>query len=142
MNLRAPRQLAFWLILTCLMFASSVLLDHQIVSAAPKKKTTVTLIIEFGEKGKTKKFDQIAWKQKMTVLDAMNAVKGKSPGIKFTYRGKGAFALLTEIDGTKGEGAGGLNWLYRVNGKLADRGFAVYVLRAGDRVVWKLGKYP
>lgn len=103
---------------------------------------TITLVIEFGDRAKTKQFDDIKWKDKMTVLDAMNVVKDKSPGIEFVYGGKGRTALLTRIDDVKNEGASGLNWIFDVNGKLADRGFGVFSLQANDVVTWKFGKYP
>jgi hypothetical protein len=44
---------------------------------------------------------------------------------------------LAELDHVGNEGAGGRNWLYQVNGKHADRSFAVYVLQPGDHVLWR-----
>jgi hypothetical protein len=46
---------------------------------------------------------------------------------------------LTSINGVANEGAGGNNWTYEVNGRSGDRSYAVYELRAGDRVLWTFG---
>ncbi|MCI0357698.1 MAG: DUF4430 domain-containing protein [Planctomycetaceae bacterium] len=39
----------------------------------------------------------------------------------------------------KNEGAG-RNWTYEVNGKRADKSCGVWVLHAGDKVLWLYGK--
>ena len=111
---------------------------------SPRKSDnkTVTVIIDFGDRAKSKRFDKIPWREKMTVLDAMKATKKRSPKVRFEYRGSGATALLTKIDDVKNEGASGLNWIYRVNGKLGNRSFGVFKLKAHDTVQWKFGKYP
>ncbi len=59
--------------------------------------------------------------------------------MKFQERGSGATAFLTQLDDLKNEGSG-RNWIYRVNGQIADRSFAVYRLEAGDTVLWKFEK--
>jgi hypothetical protein len=75
----------------------------------------------------------------MTVLDAMKAAQEHPRGIKLQFRGSGATAFLTQIDDLKNEGSG-RNWIYRVNGELAERSFAVQKLEAGDAVLWKFEK--
>jgi hypothetical protein len=102
------------------------------------KSSTVKLIIDYND-GAQKVFPAILWKNDMTVHDAMNQAQVNPHGIKFEAKGSGATAFLTQIDDLKNEGGGAdkKNWLYRVNGKLAEKGFGAFVLNAGDEVVWK-----
>lgn len=94
----------------------------------------VELTIDFG-RGRQKKLEAIAWRGGMTVANAMNA----APGVSITQKGSGQSAFVTSIDGVENQGAGGDNWIYRVNGIIADRSFAVYDLKPGDRVLWTFG---
>ncbi len=96
---------------------------------------TVSLAIDFGD-GQRKDFADIAWHDGMTVADIFS----KSPALAISQKGSGAAALLTTINGITNEGSDGRNWTYSVNGKVADRGFAVYALRPGDRVLWTFGQ--
>jgi uncharacterized protein DUF4430 len=98
----------------------------------PEQK--VELTIDFG-RGKRKNFEPIAWHADMTVADAMNA----SSGVNIAQKGSGESALVTAIDGVENQGSHGLNWTYGVNGKMADRSFAVYELKPGDRILWTFG---
>jgi uncharacterized protein DUF4430 len=102
-----------------------------------EKSTTVKLVIDFGD-GFQKVYPSIPWVADMTVLDALNKAKDHSRGTKFRYTGSGATAFLTEIDSLKNQagGADKKNWLYRVNGKRADKSFGVYSLNADDEIVW------
>ncbi len=109
------------------------------VHAADEPPKTVALVIDYAD-GVQKHFPQVRWKDGMTVMDLLEAA-GKHPrGIRFEYRGRDATAFLLQIDDLKNEGRG-RNWVYRVNGKLADRSFAVQKLEARDRVVWEFGEY-
>ena len=96
-------------------------------------------MIDYGD-GSEKHFTAIAWKEGMTVFDAMQAADQHPRGIDLAYRGKGATALLERIDDLENEGAG-RNWIFRVNGKLADRGMGVYELKSRDAILWKFEKY-
>jgi hypothetical protein len=105
----------------------------------PPASPTVRVVVDYSD-GAEKHINAIAWKAEMTVLDAMEAA-GKHPhGITLKFRGKGATALLTRIDDVENEGAG-RNWVYRVNGKVADRGMGVFELHSGDTILWKFEKY-
>jgi hypothetical protein len=99
----------------------------------------VQVTIDYAD-GVQKHFSHLGWKRGMTVLDAMLAADQHPRGIAIVHRGKGATALLTRIDDVENEGAG-RNWVYRVNGKLADRSMGVYELQSGDTVLWKFEKY-
>lgn len=107
--------------------------------AQDSPESVVKLVIEYGD-GVQKHFTAIAWKEDMTVLDVMNAAQEHRRGIKFAFRGSGATALLTKIDDLENEGSG-RNWLYEVNGKLADRSFAIQPVKASDTVLWEFRKY-
>lgn len=106
--------------------------------ALAAENTAVTLIVDYGD-GVQKHITGIAWKEGMTVLDAMQHAAKHPRGVKFSYRGSAATAFLYKIDDLENEGRG-RNWIYRVNGKLADRGFAVCRLMPTDVVLWKFEK--
>jgi hypothetical protein len=123
------------LVAACLLAAGFVAADE------PAAKT-VSLKIDFGG-GVVKQFDGIAWQKDSTVMDVMNAAKGRPQGITFKYRGSGATAFLTQIDDAKNEGGGAdrKNWFFRVNGKLAEDSFGVHKLKPADAVLWTFGQY-
>jgi hypothetical protein len=107
--------------------------------AAEPPAPAVALTIDYGD-GVQKHFPRLTWSKGMTVLDLMQAAKAHRRGIDFQYRGSGATAFLLQIDDLKNEGRG-RNWLYRINGSLADRGFAVQTLQPEDQVRWVFGEY-
>jgi hypothetical protein len=61
------------------------------------------------------------------------------PNVRIAQKGTGESAFVTAIDDIRNEGADGQNWTYSVNDQSADRSFAVYKLKAGDRVLWTFG---
>ena len=77
----------------------------------------------------------------MSVADALKFAAEHPRGISYKVRGRGATALLLQIDDLENQGGSGLNWIFRVNGKLGDRSFAVTPLQPGDRVLWKFDEY-
>ncbi len=77
----------------------------------------------------------------MTVAKAMSYAAAHRHGIQYEVRGQGATALLWQIDDLKNQGGTGLNWIYRVNGKLGKTSFAVAALEPGDVVLWKFDEY-
>jgi hypothetical protein len=92
----------------------------------------VQLTIDFGD-GRPPLSATANWRNGMTVADLL----GANEDVRIKSQGEGASTFLTELNGVANEGAGGRNWLYRVNGKHADRSLAVYELRPGDHVLWK-----
>lgn len=100
---------------------------------------SVQLTIDYGD-GVQKRFTQLRRLEGWTVLDLLQAAERHPRGIKLTFRGTGATALLTQIDDLKNEGSG-RNWLFYVNGKLADRSFAIVPLADGDQVLWRFEEY-
>lgn len=109
----------------------------QIKKESPAASATIPLVIDYRD-GVEKHFTAIAWKEGLTVLDALSAAKASPHGITFASTGSGETTFITQIDDLKNEGARGgkRNWTYEVNDKLADRSAAVYGLKAGDRVRW------
>ena len=105
----------------------------------PPAAKTVRMVVDYGD-GVQKHFTKLAWREGMTVLDALVAAAKHPRGIKIKYRSKGATAFLTKIDDLENEGRA-RNWVYRVNNKLADRSFGVFPLKPGDTVLWKFGEY-
>ena len=105
----------------------------------PATEKTVKLTIDYGD-GVQKVFAALPWKEKLTVLAALEAAAKHPRGIKLAHQGTGERILITAIDDLKNEGRG-RNWLYEVNGKLADKSAGVYELSAGDAVLWRFAKY-
>lgn len=105
---------------------------------AQESAATVQVTINYGD-GAERRYPEIPWREGMTVLDAMKAVENHPRGVKIEYRGSGATAFLVRIDDVENEGSG-RNWIYRVNGELAKRSFAVHPLQRGDAVLWKFEK--
>lgn len=106
----------------------------------PKQKPIVTLTIDYGD-GMQKRFPIIPWKEKMTVIDAMEWADKHPRGIGFSSRGKGATKLINQIDDLKNGGGQKKNWIFRVNDKMADRSCGVFPLKEGDRVLWRFEEY-
>jgi len=106
------------------------------------KPSTVQLIIDYGD-GVEKHYTAVPHKEKMTVLEVMEFAKAHKRGTAFESKGKGETALLTKLDDVSNQGTGKekLNWIFHVNGKMSDKGFAVYELKAGDVVTWRFQTY-
>ena len=137
------RQLSYPLLTALFLAATSLIVGQGGTSfgqQSPPKPKLVRLIIDYND-GVEKHFTRLAWTKDMTVLDAMKQAQRSPHGITFRYTGRGATAFLTQIDDLKNQGGGKKNWLYRVNGKLASKGFGVYVLEADDVVNWKFQQY-
>jgi hypothetical protein len=107
---------------------------------ADESNQTVSLIVDFGD-GRTREWTAIGWRKGMTVGDllAAAAAHDAEKALAFAQQGSGGSAFLTTLDGVANEGPAGRNWTYQVNGKRADRSFAVYELQPGDQVLWRFG---
>jgi hypothetical protein len=124
------------------LFAASPQTETTKQTAEKKgaRKATVQLIIDYGD-GVKKHFHQLKWRDKMTVQDVTMAAAKHPRGIRIKQRGKKATAFLSQIDDLANNPRG-RSWVYRVNGKLADRSFGVYMVQTGDIVTWSFQTYP
>jgi hypothetical protein len=107
-------------------------------SAPATAAQTVQLTIDYGDGGQ-KGLPAIPWRDGMTVLDALESAKANQHGITFTQRGSGETAMITKIDDIANqEGAeGAKNWLFYINGRLADKSCGVAAVKPGDSILWK-----
>ncbi len=63
--------------------------------------------------------------------------------LTFESRGSGpASRFVTSICDVENQAAAGDNWVFRVNGELADRGCGEISVRPGDQIQWIFGDYP
>ena len=108
-------------------------------ACADEEHRTVKLTIDYGD-GVQKVFTAIPWDDKLTALAALEAAARHERGIKFQHKGKGATTFVFAIDELKNEGSGS-NWIFEVNGKLADKSCGIFALQPGDAVLWRFGKY-
>jgi hypothetical protein len=98
-----------------------------------EKKSTFTVVVDAGA-GKVTTYSGVAIAKNMSVIAALE--KLRSRGLRFRSRGSGATAFVESINGIKNSGSG-RNWIYFVNDKKATKGAGVYLLKAGDIVLWK-----
>ena len=111
-----------------------------LVADAPASRT-VEMVIDYGD-GVQVRFTALAWREKMTVLDAVSAASAHPHGVKCVWRGTGSTAFLTQIGDQKNEGGGGKsrNWLFSLNGKESEVGIGSCTLQAGDVILWRFGQ--
>jgi hypothetical protein len=102
----------------------------------------VELVIDYGD-GAEKRFTAIAWREGMTVLDALEAAKDHPHGISFSIRGTGERALLTKIDDLENQKGApdAKNWIFYVNDHMADKSLGARIVKSGDSILWKFERY-
>src|SRR6266849_6570328 len=105
---------------------------------AQAQSSTIRLVVDYGD-GVIKTITGLPWAKGSTVLDVMNAAKGRPHGISFSYTGSGASAFVTRIDDVANEGGSGAkkNWQLWVNTSYADKSFGVYEVQPLDVVFWR-----
>ncbi len=99
---------------------------------------TVSLEIDFGN-GAKKTFAALPWEEGMTVGEVMELARRFGPGIVFSQIGEGERGFLGSLDGVANQGAGGRNWIYRVDDRHAHGSFCLEKLEVGGRVLWTFG---
>jgi hypothetical protein len=120
---------------------SSTATEQKAVELAAAGEPAVELVIDYGD-GAEKRYTRIPHQDGMTVLAALQFAAKHPRGITLEISGSGSSALLTRIDDLANEAArDGKDWLYRVNGKLADKSAGAYVLSPGDVILWRFEKY-
>jgi hypothetical protein len=120
-----------------------ILIGTAAGSQAQEKAAGVSLKVDFGD-GLIWHYSRIEHKPKMTVLDAMNELKGrKLQPLAFEFSGRGPNAFLKSLGGVENEGGGrsARNWFFRVGTKLGERSFGITEIAPGDEIIWHFGKY-
>lgn len=107
-----------------------------------KAPPTISLIIDYAD-GAELHFPSVPLKPHMSVLDLLNHAQAHPHGVKFACKGTGERAMVTSIGDVHNQGGGRdkRNWIFFVNDKMADRGFAVWELKPSDVVKWKFTTY-
>lgn len=105
-----------------------------------EEQNAIRLIFDYSD-GAQKVLTRTPWKSKMTLGEAMDLAAAHKHGVKFTRRGRGSTAFVEKIDDLKNQGAKGPNWIFRVNGKLGDKSYAITPVKPGDTVLWKFDTY-
>jgi hypothetical protein len=120
-----------WLLAGCFLLTASL-------GSAALRATTVSLVIDYGD-GAQLHLPALAWREGMTVLDALVAAQAHPHGVRFSQRGSGTGALVIKIGDLANQGGGPMdkNWLFSVNGKQAAVGVGALTLQTGDAVLWK-----
>ena len=115
---------------------------RRLPETATVSDSTVKLRLEYGD-GVEKSFTALPWKEGMTVQTALELATSHPRGIVFVQQGSGEMTLLTAIDGLQNQGGGdqAKNWIYWVNGKKAEKSFAIHQLNPGDAVLWTFSLY-
>ena len=125
--------------LICAGCSSSTIADPKTPANVPQ--ITVLLEIDYRERQENISIQHDV-SEGDSVLRLLQAAQ-KAGQLEFEFRGGGETAFIESIDGVKNEGSNGSNWLYLVNGELADRGCGVKQLASGDKVKWLFStKYP
>jgi|SRR3989339_1067941 len=110
-------------------------LRQLINQTIPLKKITVSLIIWelLPEKGIS--FDN------QIVVDGSTALDLLSLLTDVKTQGKGANAFVIEINNRKTDSSKKEFWAFYVNGKQAEVGAGSYILKEGDKILWKIETY-
>jgi len=95
----------------------------------------VSLEIDFGN-GATKQYAALAWRPEMTAADLLEEASKFRPGVAFEQIGDGASGFLKSLDGLANQGVGGRNWIYQVDGELAEHSFCLEKLQPGEHILW------
>lgn len=130
-----PCRLVFTLFVA--LFAGCAPSAPSLPAKTPRVATgTVKLVIDDGS-GNPRSYPEIPWAEGDTVLTAMDEATSASKPLRYATIGPDGTAFITRIDDLDNEGTGGRNWIYSVNGKLADRSAALYETRPEDEILWK-----
>lgn len=124
-----------WLLI---LLAMGLISPLTIAAAEPSEKI-VTLTIDFGD-GVQKRFTQLPWNDKLTVLGALELAAKHHRGVKFTQRGSGETAFVDSIDGLKDQRQGKA-WIYSINDRTGEKSAGIAALAPGDAILWKFDIY-
>lgn len=107
---------------------------------------TVTLSIQFGEADQNDLSISVPCLVDSTVYSVMDHAK-KMRNLNFKSSGSGDRLFVKSIGSAdnglvKNEGAGGSNWIYRVNGVTGDKSAGLYKVKPSDEITWSFGTPP
>lgn len=103
--------------------------------AQPVDAESVRLTIDFGN-GATLEYAALPHQSEMTVATLLEAAREFRPGITFQQSGSGAGGFLQSLSGVANQGAGGRNWIFRVNDEHAHQSFCLEKVSPGSHVLW------
>ncbi len=115
--------------------------DRAQKSSESQPTGTVNLSIELPAPAQTIDME-VKVDKDTTVFDALRQAEQSDKRIQLDVSGSGETAFVRSLGGVTNRGAAGKNWIYYVNGELANRGAGVFQIAPGDRVVWRFGQYP
>ena len=101
---------------------------HKVVKS--EQHGTATLIVKF-DSSTAKTYQNVPVKTDETVLDLLESKT------KVTLKS----GIITEIDGISQIESANLYWLFKVNGKLADKGVTETKVQAGSQIEFYLGQF-
>src|SRR4051812_23440655 len=121
-----------WALLALVLTLANVQAPDIAAAADPKPKT-VSMVVDYDD-GVQVHFTALAYREEMTVFDALTAASTHKHGITFSHRGSGELAMLTKLGEVKNEGGGekSRNWMFYVNAKSAKSSMGVTKLQPGD----------
>lgn len=101
---------------------------------------TVELSLEFNGRAEDRTLE-VEWKPGDTVYSVM--IRARDAGrLTFAAAGAGETVFVKAIADVENEGAGGDNWVFRINDQLGNSSCGVVTVAANDRITWRLGSYP
>ena len=102
---------------------------------AATDKIAVELAVDFQGQAENIETRQLV-SQGATVFDLLSVCQSNGE-LQFEHRGSGETAFVTKINDIENQMADGSNWVFFVNGQLADHGVGAVKLNDGDSVLWK-----
>lgn len=134
-----------WLLLSVLAATSvssnEILPNQDSAGLSQDDESFVTLEIKYGGSREDREFEEIPWREGMTVFDVLVQARRVDREFAFRHRGSRDTLFVTSIDGIENRGARGPNWIFRVDDKLGDRSAGAFEVKAGQKVIWHFGKY-
>ena len=112
----------------------------SVSNSSTKTAGTVQLEIDFG--GKRENISvHVPCSADSTAFQILERARNMGD-LEFESTGQQETAFVASIGGVKNEGAAGRNWLFEVNGKLANQGSGSFLVKKDDLIRWRMGDYP
>jgi hypothetical protein len=109
--------------------------------AQPERETESVVLLQIDFRGQQDNLElEVPCSTESTAFEVLK-IASRQAGFSLETTGQGQTAFVKSIAGVANQGAGGDNWVFHVNGALADRGSGVYPLQSKDQLRWVFGKY-